>query len=147
MTAQRRYPLAPLIEAVAGTGETDHSVLARLGVSGSTAKKYRAEGVLERTADRLAVRAGLHPFEVWPELVDDALAELDAPPTDPTPAPPVAAVACPLCATSFTPRPTKVYCSPRCRETAGDRRRYAQDPQRYRERSSARYARRKAVAA
>lgn len=59
-----RYPLAPLAEAVG----VDTSRLARiLGLSGSTWKAYREHGMTERAADRLAVKAGFHPCEIWPD--------------------------------------------------------------------------------
>lgn len=38
-----------------------------LGVSGSTMKQWESEGIPYMTADRYAVRLGLHPSQVWPD--------------------------------------------------------------------------------
>jgi len=38
-----------------------------LHISGMTYKRYREKGLTDELADRLAVRAGYHPAEVWPE--------------------------------------------------------------------------------
>lgn len=63
----RRYPLEPLAAAM---GVPLSSLGRLLGMSGSTWKQSRDDGVTELVADRLAVKAGLHPFVVWPEMVD-----------------------------------------------------------------------------
>lgn len=48
-----------------------HGTLAQvLGVSGSTLTKYRSNGLTAKQADRLAVRAGLHPGNIWSDWVD-----------------------------------------------------------------------------
>lgn len=75
MTARHRYPWAPLAAAM---GLSEHQAAARLGVSGTTQQTYRRIGVLEETAERLADKAGLHPFEVWPELLEHRLADAEA---------------------------------------------------------------------
>lgn len=69
-----RYPLAAL---VAASGLTEAQLARRVGLSGSTLKMARERGLVERSADRYAVRAGLHPFEVWPEMADEHLADLE----------------------------------------------------------------------
>ena len=67
----KRYPLEPLARLV---GASSYTSLAReLGVSGSMLSVYRTKGLTDAAADRLAVRAGWHPAEVWPEWFDDAL--------------------------------------------------------------------------
>jgi lambda repressor-like predicted transcriptional regulator len=63
----RRYPLEPL---AAAAGVSVAALGRLLGVSGSTWKLARDRGVLERVADRYAVKLGLHPLEVWPEMFD-----------------------------------------------------------------------------
>jgi len=40
---------------------------ARLGIAGTTHKQYCERGLTEEQADRLALRAGYHPAEVWRE--------------------------------------------------------------------------------
>lgn len=70
-----RLPFAPLEALVAV--ESDEVLAEVLGVTRRTVWRYRAEGVSEIAADRLAVAAGFHPFEVWPELVDVATVVCD----------------------------------------------------------------------
>lgn len=64
----RRFPLHALADAM---GVELPSLGRRLGIYGSTWKKYRDEGVLEATADRLAGIANLPTLYVWPELADE----------------------------------------------------------------------------
>lgn len=64
----RRYPFAPLAEAMSCS---EHAACVRLGLSGSTQQEYRRRGVSLDVAERLALRAGLHPFEVWPSMPED----------------------------------------------------------------------------
>jgi hypothetical protein len=68
-----RYPLEPL---AAATGREVHDLLVRLGVTGSTMQDYKSRGISAVVADRMAVRCGLHPHSVWPEMRDDAIADL-----------------------------------------------------------------------
>lgn len=57
------FPVEPL---VAAAGVTSLAALARrCGVGGSQMRLYRENGMSARVADRLAVRVGLHPAEVW----------------------------------------------------------------------------------
>jgi hypothetical protein len=70
-----RYPFAPLAAAM----QLSEAHACRvLNLSGSTAVEYRRRGLTRRVADRLAVAAGLHPYEVWPEMVDDDIADTQA---------------------------------------------------------------------
>lgn len=65
----RRYPWAPLAAAM---GMASSSAAHLLGVGGSTWTDYRERGLTPRVADRLAVKAGFHPSEVWPSWAQDA---------------------------------------------------------------------------
>lgn len=67
MTA-RRYDLASLLEA---TGLSEAALGRLVGLSGSTLKNARERGLTMEAADRYAVRAGLHPFEVWVSMPGD----------------------------------------------------------------------------
>lgn len=115
----RLYPLEPLAEAM---GCTLSEVGRRLGVSGTTWKQYRDQGVSELVADRLATRAGLHPAVVWPEWMDDQIDEVGR--------------EC-WCGTRFVPkRSHQRHCSPTCRDRARNaqkaqyrRSRYQTDPE------------------
>jgi len=64
----RRYPLSALAEL---ERLSEHALCARLGVSGSTMQEYRQRGVTLDVAERLALKAGRHPFEVWPSMPED----------------------------------------------------------------------------
>lgn len=72
---ERRYPLSALVEA---SGLSEAALARRVGLSGSTLKNAREVGLLERSADRYAVRAGLHPWTVWPEMEAHAAADAEA---------------------------------------------------------------------
>lgn len=63
----RRYPFAPLAEVL---GMSERGAAHHLGVTGSTEQRYRRDGMTMAVADRLAIRAGRHPFELWPEMAD-----------------------------------------------------------------------------
>lgn len=127
----RRYPFDRLAAAM---GLTEPQAARRLGLSGSTEVDYRRRGVTERVGDRLAVKAGLHRFEVWPEMADHDTLEFTRP--------------CDECGERFWPRRRdQRYCSKRCRrrpiERAAYRRRYQTDPlfaERERERARVMYA-------
>lgn len=62
-----RYAFSELARAMR---MSEHAAAVVLGLSGSTEQDYRRRGMTERVADRLAVKVGLHPFEVWPEMVE-----------------------------------------------------------------------------
>lgn len=68
----KRYPITPLATL---TGQSVHALLSAAGVSGSTAQQYRKLGITEAVADRLACSVGVVPYEVWPEILDDAIDE------------------------------------------------------------------------
>jgi hypothetical protein len=44
-------------------------------MSGQTYRNYCRYGLNEESADRFAVRTGMHPFTVWPEMCDDVIRE------------------------------------------------------------------------
>lgn len=60
-----RYEFAALARAM---GLNEAQAAKRLGVSGHSESDYRSVGMSELVADRLAVRAGFHPFTIWPEM-------------------------------------------------------------------------------
>lgn len=64
----RRYPLDAL---VAASGLTEAALGRKVGLSGSTLKLARTEGLAERSADLFACRAGLTPWLVWPDWLED----------------------------------------------------------------------------
>jgi hypothetical protein len=70
-----RYPFAPLAAAM---GMTPAEAARSQGISGSTWKQYRDEGMSRDVADRRAVRAGFHPWTVWPEMAEHDMAAADA---------------------------------------------------------------------
>lgn len=114
MTA--RYSFAALADAMRLTEPEAARVL---GLSGSTAQGYRRDGLSEKVADRLAVRAGFHAWSVWPEMVDAVIAD--------------AGVPCEECGELFTPtRKGHRFCQPACanrrRERVKKRERYRTDP-------------------
>ena len=105
-----RYALAPLVEA-AGMSEAEFG--RRVGLSGSSLTKARRDGLIESAADRYACRAGLVPWLVWSDWLEDLSVECAA--DD--------------CTERFVPaRNGHAYCSKRCRERVVSKRRYHTDP-------------------
>lgn len=70
MRGGMKYPFAPLA-AVMGMSEAQ--ACRQLNLAGKTAQKYRRDGMSELVADRMAVKAGFAPYEVWPEWLDEGL--------------------------------------------------------------------------
>jgi len=68
----KRYEFSALVDALGCTDSKE--VFRRLGMNPENAprSRYVTEGMTERKADELAVRAGLHPFEVWPQMIEDS---------------------------------------------------------------------------
>ena len=126
-----RYPFAPLARLM---GMSEHEAATDLGLKGSTYQDYKRRGVTEAVADRLATKAGLSPYEVWPELRDAVIAEVLSKPDDE-----VRICAEPSCGQPLPPAATvrRVYCSRACSDRRHKRRwareRYQTDPE-YRER-------------
>jgi hypothetical protein len=63
----RRYPLEDLVQA---SGLTEAALGRLVGLSGTTLVKARRDGLVLDAAERYALRAQLHVFEVWPEMVE-----------------------------------------------------------------------------
>jgi len=100
-----RYPLAPLIAAM---GLSWNQACEKLKLTGTTRKKYRDDGMTEVVADRMAGKAGLVAYEVWPEMLDHAIAEVERP--------------CEQCGTSYLPhRDDQRFCTPFCRNRGRNR--------------------------
>lgn len=110
-----RYPLQNLADVM---GEDINSLARPLNLAGSTWKQYRDEGVSEKVADRLAVRAGFHPFVVWPEMAEDNFADF------------ARECAAEDCTERFIPHwktPFQKWCSTRCKQRIKTRIRYQND--------------------
>lgn len=115
-----RYPLSTLLDMMGY--DTIHRAADALGVSGTTYAQYSCHGISERTADRLAIRAGFHPAEVWPELADHQITAASRPCTRPG------------CTNTFVPsRRDQKYCGLACRRHVAQKRyrerKYATDPE------------------
>lgn len=95
-----RYPLQPLLDA---GGLSLARAARQLGTSGSSLKRFAAEGMDRDAAERLALRAGLHPYEIFTDMLEHDLTYSDQ------------ECAAPECEERFAPRPTKRFCSKRCR--------------------------------
>lgn len=63
-----RYSFQTLVEA---TGRSESEVARTVGLSGTSLKMARERGLVERAADRCAVRMGLTPWVVWPDWLAD----------------------------------------------------------------------------
>ena len=72
---ERRWPLAPLVEAMRRRGSANPTY--ELGIGGEVWKRATAHGLTDATADRWAVRAGWLPWEVWPDWIDAGLSVVD----------------------------------------------------------------------
>jgi lambda repressor-like predicted transcriptional regulator/DNA-directed RNA polymerase subunit RPC12/RpoP len=102
----RRFPFTTL-------GLTHDQSARKLGVSGRTWQGYMCHGVGREAAERIANRLGVHPYELWPDMIDH-----DA-----------GAKPCEECGKPFIPtRSTQRMCSPRCRSRRWQRNRYQNDP-------------------
>lgn len=129
-----RYPISDLFAHMPGS---DDDCRRRLSISGSAYGNMVQHGLTFDQAERYAERAGLLPYEVWPEMVDE-LIDLES-----------KVCAAPSCDNRFVPdNPRRIYCCQRCQQNVASarwkRRRYQNDPE-YRERlkaqSRARYYR------
>jgi hypothetical protein len=69
MKAQRRFPLAPLLDI-----EPNVSELARqTRIHPRQFSRYRETGIPEFKADYIAIMLGRHPVEIWDNWLDDEL--------------------------------------------------------------------------
>lgn len=109
----KRYALASLVEAA---GMSEAELGRRVGLSGSSLTKARRDGLIESAADRYACRAGLVPWLVWSDWLEDVFVE------------------CPECGERFVAkRRDQRYCTQKCghRRRARERvrARYQSDPE------------------
>ena len=103
--AAARYPLGPLIAAM---GVSFNQACEQLRLAGRTRKQYRDEGMSEIVADRMAGKAGLVAYEIWPEMLDRAIAELERP--------------CEHCGANYMPhRSDQRFCTTFCRNRGRNR--------------------------
>lgn len=105
----RRYELQRLFDAM---GRNHRDAAEELGISGATRRRLMTEGLTEQQADRYAVRAGMAAENVWPELLDDVIAEESR------------ECAHPDCTERFVPHPRaphRRFCSHRCRRRYNER--------------------------
>lgn len=63
-----RYDAAPILRRFV----TPTAAAAILEVAARSVHRWMAEGLTPFQADRLAIRVGLHPCDVWPSWFDDA---------------------------------------------------------------------------
>lgn len=100
-----RYPFAPVD---AHRGDTELSVLAdKIGVSLGAVQRWRERGMEEHNADKIATALGLHPWQLWPEMLVVATVEVQR------------ECANPACYEVFVPsRSDQRVCSERCRKPA-----------------------------
>lgn len=109
------YEVAPL---AARMGMTEHAACITLGISGSTEQQYRGAGMSREVAERRALKAGFHPYEVWPSMLDDDIADQEQ------------VCAAPDCPVRFVPPPTGLgqkrrhYCCRTCQQRTNARRSY-----------------------
>ena len=112
------YPFAALIEQMGNPSASEAAAV--LGVNVRSIHRYKAEEFLSvDLADRLAVRAGFHPAEVWPSWWDDQAASVG--------------MQCKECGESFIQgRSDQVYCSMACKHRRKSRlrmrRKWESDP-------------------
>jgi len=69
------YPISDLVKLM---GVSDDRARIVLGVSGDSWHRFVDRGLSEAQAERFAVRAGFHPFEVWPAMADARVSEAEA---------------------------------------------------------------------
>lgn len=121
MTSERRYSITPLVEAM---HLAPGACMARaLNVSGTRLASFVEFGIDEKTADRLAARSGFVAWQVWPEMLDEAIDDLT--------------VECEAdgCPTTFVPPALKWgqkrrrYCSRNCQLRHNKRLRYQSRPE------------------
>jgi hypothetical protein len=118
-TTGRRYPLSKLLDACDCTEAELVRRLAIKGVhfDGTTLKRAREQGLVERAADRYAARLGWVVWHVWPEWLDHIIEDESIP--------------CAECETPFVPKTAQMkYCSRPCgsrkRARESGRKRYAE---------------------
>lgn len=75
----RRYPWAPIETLIVGDygDPTVVEIGGRLGIDPRQVYRWRVSGVTSEQADRISVAMGLLPYEVWPEWLEDEIAEFE----------------------------------------------------------------------
>jgi hypothetical protein len=68
----RRWPLEPLAALMGG-----RPGLTARGIDTRQITRAEADGLSDLLADRWAVRCGLHPYTVWPDMADAAVADIE----------------------------------------------------------------------
>lgn len=71
----RTWPIAPLLDVLSAAQRVN--LPDALGVSAGFLSQIEGGGLPDRTADRVAIRLGLHPCMIWPDWFDAALSPLD----------------------------------------------------------------------
>jgi hypothetical protein len=96
----RRYPLEPFVTVTRWTLSQIQDVAP---CNGSEWRQRKALGLTELAADRVACAAGFHPHEIWPEMLDHAIADLPD-------------RSCDECSVVFVPNRPSIqrFCSRRC---------------------------------
>ena len=78
----KRYPLAPLLALTrspeTGLRMSNGELGDLLGLSACAIQKWQTAGLTDRRADQAAVALGFDPYVIWPDMLDDAIAGLDA---------------------------------------------------------------------
>lgn len=112
------YRLADLVEAM--RLEEGASVSRALGISGTKLTQYAVNGLDLDTAERLCERVGFLVYEVFPQVMSDAIAELERECESPD------------CSTRFILKwrgAHRRYCSDNCRDRTNSRKRYQTIPE------------------
>ena len=94
-----RYPLAPLLRAAR---LTQREACDQWAISGAMWGHYSLHGLSDDQAERLAIRAGFHPFTIWPQMRDDRIDNEKS--------------VC-RCGAKFWPKPDRAFqehCTPAC---------------------------------
>lgn len=112
-----RYQLEPLLALM---GCTLSQAQQTLGIGGPEYRKYRDEGMGREVAERKALKAGFHPYECWPQMVEDDIEVITR------------TCAARGCEETFIvnvgPGANRLYCSRRCAKREAQRRYYASRP-------------------
>lgn len=112
------YPLEPLL-ALTRSRETglrmNYMELSKLlNVSRDAVQQWSVHGIPDKRLEEVAVAVGFDPYNVWPELLDDLIAEQSKP--------------CENCQEPFVPTNRRMrFCSTNCRTNAWHRANYARN--------------------
>lgn len=105
------YPFSALAEAI---GESETQTFWLLRVNGARRAGILEHGIDIDQAERWALKLGLHPYEVWPQMAAEAAYAGTEP--------------CKACGEPFVPTNRRhVYCSDTCKHRIASRRRRATD--------------------